>query len=55
MSFGECFEDIKVCTVTDVFGEGVPEGGGSYLEGSVAPGSVLVVEGEVSVRGTTVL
>ena len=28
-------------TVTEVFGEGVPEGGGGYGEGSVAPGAVL--------------
>ena len=41
MSFGECFEGIEVCTVSDVFGERVSEGGGSYWEGSVAPGSVL--------------
>ena len=36
VSFGECFEGIKVCTVSDVFEEGVREGG-NYWEGSVTP------------------
>ncbi len=41
-------------TLTDVFGERVPEGGGSYGEGSVAPGPVLGSvwwRQEVSIRG----
>ena len=39
--FGECFEGAEFCTVSDVFGDGVPEGGGSNWEGCVATGSVL--------------
>ena len=41
VSFGDCFEDCELCRVSDVFVEGVPEGGSSYWEGSVTPGLVL--------------
>ena len=41
MALEQLFEGGWVRTVTDVFGEGVPEGGGGYGKGSVAPGVVL--------------
>ena len=47
MSFGECFESIEFCTVSDVFGEGVPEGGSSNWEGSVTQVRCLVLWGGV--------
>lgn len=34
-------EGIELRTVADVFGEGVPEGGGGDTEGPVPQGSVL--------------
>lgn len=43
-----------ICTVMDVFGEGVPEGGSHYGEGPVTPGLVLSSKWrrqEVGIRG----
>jgi len=41
VSFDFWFEHGEIGAVTDVFGEGVPEGGGSNGEGSVPPASEL--------------
>lgn len=48
------FEELRVSTVTDVFGERVSEGGSSGGEGSVSPGPEIGSKWqrqEVGIRG----
>lgn len=49
------FENLKVCAVTDVFGERVPESGSNKWEGSLSPGPEIGSKWrgrEVGIRGT---
>lgn len=41
MGFEWRFECGKFRAVADVFGQRAPEGGGSYVEGSITPGPAL--------------